>query len=270
MSMELSFKLEKFEGPLDLLLRLIEKNKIDIFDIPIVTITDQYLAYVRSMHEEDLDILSDFLVMSATLLDIKSKMLLPPEETEENEEQEDPRDELVRRLLEYKMYRYMADELKLCELKARTRLYRAPSIPAEVRRYEAPVDLDALLGGLTLDELKGVYQQLIRRRASLVDPIRSGFGTIRREPVSVEDAIDKVMAYARKKRHFSFRQAVRAGGKKDRIHVVAAFLAVLELMKIGKIRLTQEKLFDDMDIETIEKPGEKSEVDLEGLEDYDE
>ena len=108
---QLTYKLEHFEGPLDLLLHLIEKDKIDIYDIPIVEITAQYMDYVYHMEEEDLDIVSDFLVMAATLLDIKSQMLLPREVTEEGEEI-DPRAELVQRLLEYKKYKYMGQVLE--------------------------------------------------------------------------------------------------------------------------------------------------------------
>ena len=109
--MALSVKLNVFEGPLDLLLHLIDKNKIDIYDIPIVEITDQYMEYLHSMEKEDLGIMSEFLVMAATLLDIKCKMLLPKEVNEEGEE-EDPRAELVQKLLEYKMYKYMSYELR--------------------------------------------------------------------------------------------------------------------------------------------------------------
>ena len=109
--MGIPVKLEVFEGPLDLLLHLIEKNKIDIYDIPIVLITEQYLEYINAMEQKNLDIMSEFLVMAATLLKIKSKMLLPKEEVEE-EEEEDPRQELGARLLEYKMYKYIYFELK--------------------------------------------------------------------------------------------------------------------------------------------------------------
>ena len=110
--MAISVKLEVFEGPLDLLLHLIEKNKVDIYDIPIVLITDQYLEYVSAMQERDMDVMSEFLVMAATLLRIKSKMLLPKDDSEEDEEEDDPRKELVERLLEYKMYKYASFELK--------------------------------------------------------------------------------------------------------------------------------------------------------------
>ena len=104
--MAIPVKINVFEGPLDLLLHLIEKNKIDIYDIPIVEITDQYMEYLHSMEQEDLGTMSEFMVMAATLLDIKCKMLLPKEVNEEGEE--DPREELVQKLLEYKMYKYMS------------------------------------------------------------------------------------------------------------------------------------------------------------------
>ena len=115
--MDMTFKLQVFEGPLDLLLYLIEKNKVNIYDIPIVEITAQYMEYVDQMKKDNLDTLSEFLVMAATLLDIKSKMLLPKKE-EEDQEQEDPRAELVQQLLEYKMYKCMANELKDRQLDA--------------------------------------------------------------------------------------------------------------------------------------------------------
>ena len=105
--MGINVKLQVFEGPLDLLLHLIDKNKVNIYDIPIVMITEQYMEYVDQMDKEDLDVVSEFLVMAATLLDIKSRMLLPKEVNEDGEE-EDPRSELVRQLLEYKLFKYMS------------------------------------------------------------------------------------------------------------------------------------------------------------------
>ena len=108
MDEKLEFKINQFEGPLDLLLHLIDKNKFNIFDIPIVEITEQYLDYLNRMQEENLDVMSEFLVMAATLISIKAKMLLPREEKEE-EEEEDPRAELVRRLLEYKICGFNRD-----------------------------------------------------------------------------------------------------------------------------------------------------------------
>ena len=186
----ISYKLENFEGPLDLLLHLIEKNKVSIYDIPIVLITEQYLDYVSHMETEDLNVVSEFLVMAATLIDIKSRMLLPAETNEEGEE-EDPRAELVARLLEYRMYKYMAQELSELEEGAGRHLYKVPTVPEEVARYEPPVDLDRLLDGLTLARLQAVFESVVKRRADKIDPIRSRFGTIRKEPVSLETRIDR-------------------------------------------------------------------------------
>ncbi len=260
--MEISYKLEHFEGPLDLLLHLIEKNKVSIYDIPIVEITDQYLDYVRQMDREDLNLVSDFLVMAATLIDIKSRMLLPQEEEEEGEE-EDPRTELVNRLLEYKKYKYISQELAELEDSAGMHLFKPSTVPPEVARYEPPVDLDKLLDGLTLVRLQTIFQQVMKRKEDKVDRVRSSFGTIRKEPVSLEERVNSVMAYARKHRAFRFRQLLEQGA--DKLDVVVTFLAILELMKMGKLYLTQEKLFDDMMIETLEAEGEEGELDLEGL-----
>lgn len=155
--MGIPVKLQVFEGPLDLLLHLIDKNKIDIYDIPIVEITNQYMDYIKAMEREDLNVMSEFLVMAATLLDIKCKMLLPKEITEDGEE-EDPRQELVEQLLQYKMYKYMSYELRDRELDGGRTMYKDPTIPEEVMNYVEPVDLDELLGDLTLATLNRVFR----------------------------------------------------------------------------------------------------------------
>ncbi|MDO5417402.1 MAG: segregation/condensation protein A [Lachnospiraceae bacterium] len=263
--MEISYKLEHFEGPLDLLLHLIEKNKVNIYDIPIVEITSQYLDYVSHMDKEDLNLVSDFLVMAATLIDIKSRMLLPREEEEEDEEG-DPRAELVARLLEYKKYKLISQELAELEDAAGLHLYKPSTVPPEVAKYEPPVDLDQLLDGLTLARLQSIFQQVMKRKEDKIDRVRSSFGTIKREPVSLEEKIGAVMTYARKHRNFRFRQMLETGA--DKLDVVVTFLAILELMKIGKIHLTQEHIFDDMVIETLEPEGQEEELDLEGLDDF--
>lgn len=257
--MELSYKLETFEGPLDLLLHLIEKNKVSIYDIPIVEITDQYLDYVSHMEEKSLDVVSEFLVMAATLLDIKARMLLPKEVNEEGQE-EDPRAELVARLLEYKTYKYMSVELKDMELDAEKVFYKPPTIPREVEKYEQPVDLDKLLDGLTLTKLQKIFDSVMKRQRDKIDPVRSNFGTIKKEPVSLEQKITSVLGYARKHRRFSFRSMLEQ--QRDRTETVVTFLALLELMKMGKIHLTQENLFDDMMIETLEPEGQEEDLEI--------
>ena len=160
--MGIPVKLEVFEGPLDLLLHLIEKNKIDIYDIPIVEITDQYMEYIHAMEREDLGIMSEFMVMAATLLDIKCRMLLPKEVNEEGEE-EDPRAELVEKLLEYKMYKFMSYELKDKMDEAANVFFKEATIPEEVSQYKEPVDPRELLVGMTLEKLNAIYKSVIRR-----------------------------------------------------------------------------------------------------------
>lgn len=251
--MGISYKLEHFEGPLDLLLHLIEKNKVSIYDIPIVTITEQYLDYVNHMDTQDLELVSEFLVMASTLLDIKARMLLPKEEKAE-EEEEDPRAELVRRLLEYKMYQFMARELEDMEEGAERFLFKAPTVPKEVAEYEPPVDLDSLLDGLTLARLQEIFESVLKRNENKKDPVRSSFGTIKKEPVSLEEKLEFVLSFAKKRRRAGFREML--GSSFDRMEIVVTFLAVLELMKLGKIRLTQESIDDDMIIEALEPDGD--------------
>ena len=204
--MAIPVKLPVFEGPLDLLMHLIEKNKIDIYDIPIVEITDQYLEYVHQMDHEDMDVTSEFLVMAATLLDIKSRMLLPREKDEETGEEEgDPREELVRRLLEYKMYKYMSEELAVCREQAGVRYFRAQDLPKEVRTYQPPIDYEDLLKGTDLKKLEKVFGEVLRRKKSRRDPIRSGFGKIRREEVNIDTKTLYIRAYLQAHPRTEFR-----------------------------------------------------------------
>ena len=184
--MGIPVKLEVFEGPLDLLLHLIDKNKIDIYDIPIVEITNQYMEYIRNMQREDLNVMSEFLVMAATLLDIKCRMLLPKEVTEDGEE-EDPRQELVEQLLQYKMYKYISYQLREKETDSDMVLYKKPTIPEDVEQYVEPVDLDQLLDGLTLKKLNDIFQDVMKRQTDKIDPVRSKFGKIEKEEVSLSE-----------------------------------------------------------------------------------
>ena len=267
MAEELSYRLEKVEGPLDLLLHLIEKNKINIYDIPIAEITDQYMAYMAAMDHTDLELVSSFLVMAATLLEIKAKMLLPKEPDEETGEPEDPRAELVERLLEHKKYKLMAEELLDREFDAARVLYREGELPKEVQQYEVPPDLDALFGDVTLLKLRKIFEEVMRHREDRIDPQRSRFGTIRRESVSLRERVAALMDFARAHRQFSFRKLLKK--EVGRTEVVVTFLAVLELMKAGKIRIRQENLFDDIMIEADEHAFEEA-LDYEAMEEFGE
>ena len=246
--MAISVKLQAFEGPLDLLLHLIEKNKINIYDIPIVEITEQYMEYIKQMKEHDLNVVSEFLVMAAWLLEIKSKMLLPKEVNDEGEE-EDPREELVRQLLEYKMYKFMASELKERQVDAALSFYKEPTVPKEVAQYEEPVDLEELLSGVSLAKLYKVFELVIKKQKDKVDPIRSKFGQIQKEEVSLSDKMVYVQEYARNNKKFNFRVLLEEN--KTKMQMIVTFLAILELMKVGDIKISQEDIFEDIIIESL-------------------
>jgi len=244
----LTVKLDAFEGPLDLLLHLIEKNKVDIYDIPIVTITDQYLEYVNNMEARDMDVMSEFLVMAATLINIKSKMLLPVEVTEE-EEEVDPRQELVERLLEYKMYKYISAELKDKQMDAEKYLFKGSSIPEEISDIQDPVDVEELLSEVTLNQLHSIFESVIKKQADKIDPIRSKFGKIEHEEINIAGKIMEIQNYGIKNKFFSFRTLLEKQHVKT--DVIVTFLGVLELMKMGQIKVSQKELFDDIEIEFV-------------------
>ena len=301
--MAISVKLEAFEGPLDLLLHLIEKNKIDIYDIPIVEITAQYLDYIRQMQREDMNVMSEFLVMAATLIDIKCKMLLPKEVNEDGEE-EDPRAELVQKLLEYKMYKYMSFELRDRQVDAARNMYREQRLPKEVEAYRQPIDYEELIGDMNLNKLHEIFKSIVKKQEDKIDPVRSQYGNIEKDEVDMdikmlyveayrqpidyeeligdmnlnklheifrsivkkqEDKIDPVRsqygniekdevdmdikmlyveAYAREHKTFSFRKLLEKQNSK--MEVIVTFLIILELMKTGKINISQENIFDDI------------------------
>ena len=241
--MAIPVKLEVFEGPLDLLLHLIDKNKIDIYDIPIVEITAQYLDYIRQMERSDMNVMSEFLVMAATLIDIKCRMLLPKEVNEEGEE-EDPRAELVEKLLEYKMYKFMSLELRDRLVDAERNLYRRQKLPAEVEAYRQPVDYGELIGDMTLNKLHEIFKFIVRKQEDKIDPIRSRYGNIEKEEVDMEAKALYVEAYAREHKSFSFRRLLEKQSSK--MELIVTFLIILELMKIGKISISQENIFDDI------------------------
>ncbi len=242
--MAIPVKLQVFEGPLDLLLHLIEKNKIDIYDIPIVTITEQYLEYIKQMKEENMDVCSEFLVMAATLLDIKCKMLLPVEENDEGEP-EDPRAELVQQLLEYKMARRLSLELRDRQITAASVIYRTRSVlPDEVKSYEVPVDYDQLRGDMTLAGLHEIFKQMLMRQEDRIDPIRSKYGRIEKDEIDMEEKTLFVQAYVREHKSFSFRKLLEK--QRSRAELIVTFLIVLELMKSGEIHVSQETIDDDI------------------------
>ena len=241
--MSIPVKLEAFEGPLDLLLHLIDKNKVNIYDIPIVVITEQYLDYIKQMDRKNLEVMSEFLVMAATLVNIKSKMLLPVEESEE-EEAVDPRQELVDRLLEYKMYKYISGELKDLEMDASRVMFKPPTIPQEIADYKEDIDVDELLSDLTLAKLHEIFKSIVKKQVDKIDPIRSKFGKIEKEEINLAAKFVQIQEYGLLHNKFSFRNLLEA--QHTRMEAIVTFLGILELIKIGRINIEQECLFDDI------------------------
>ena len=241
--MALEVKLQVFEGPLDLLLHLIDKNKVDIYDIPIVTITEQYLIYIKNMKTDDMNIVSEFLVMAATLIDIKCKMLLPKDVNEEGIE-EDPRAELVQKLLEYKMYKYMSFELKDRQHDAGRTLFKEPTLPKEVSEYRPPLDYEDLIGDLNLTKLHEIFKSIVRKQEDKIDPIRSKYGRIEKDEVNMDDKMAYIENYIKINNRFSFRTLMEK--ETSKMNIIVTFLVLLELMKVGKINIEQEDIFDDI------------------------
>jgi segregation and condensation protein A len=245
--LKVTYKLESFEGPLDLLLHLIDKTEVDIYNIPIRAITDQYMAYLREMQEMELDITSEFLVMAATLLYIKSKMLLPKPpiielDADGYEEGEDPRAELVRQLLEYRKFKGIADHLRDKELE-RSLIYTRE--PLDLTPYQ-PVVQENPVKGLFITDLMIAFQKVLRRVVS-----RNVITRIKRDEISVKDRI-KELVHLLKARGGKVLFSKLFNDEVTREDVVVTFLAMLELMKMKVIVCYQHRLFDDIVIQARE------------------
>src|SRR5690554_6556944 len=245
--MGMQYKLEVFEGPLDLLLHLIDKNEIDIYNIPISEITDQYMAYLAAMEEMQLDVTSEFLVMAATLLSIKSKMLLPkppPIELDGLEEDEgDPRMELVEKLLEYRKYKGIAEHLREKEID-RSLIYMRE--PEDLTPYASKIVVDPLKG-IHLADIMFAFQRALRRSAS-----RNRVTKIQRDEISVKDRIRQLIeALEQQGGQMLFSRLL--GDDMAREDIIVTFLALLELIKIKKVSSYQHSLFDDIVIRLREE-----------------
>jgi segregation and condensation protein A len=230
-------KLDIFEGPLDLLLYLIKKDDIDIADIPISQVTDQYMQYIEMMKMLDLDVVGDFLVMAATLMQIKSRMLLPPDPSEVEEEEIDPRDELARRLLEYKKFKEIAGALKEKE---------------EFRRNLFARTVDEEAARNLREGAKEVYFE-----ASLFDLINALSEALRKTPEEVIHEIITEEHTVEQKIHDVLhllldKPAVRLNDlfekSKNKIEVIVTFLAVLELIRLKEVKALQQGPFADIEI----------------------
>jgi segregation and condensation protein A len=247
-------RIENFEGPLDLLLHLIKKNEINIYDIPVAIIAQQYLQYLEAMEELNLNVAGDFLVMAATLLQIKSKMLLPVDETaDDDEDGPDPREELVRRLLEYKAFKEAARQLDDQEKVWREIFWREQALSVE----EAAEDLS--LENVSLFDLVDALKEVLERNPS------SQLIEIVPDNLTVRERMNLILETLEGKDSVSF--AALFEGSSHRMVVVVTFLALLELMRLRVARVFQAETFGPILVSRmfslVPDPAELDDVDVE-------
>ncbi|MBI5573306.1 MAG: segregation/condensation protein A [Elusimicrobia bacterium] len=228
--MEYGIKLEIFEGPMDLLLHLIQKNDLDIYDIPISKITSEYIAYLNLMKEMNLEVAGDFLIMAATLMRIKSKMLLPVYGDEDEEELEDPRDEITKRLLEYKKFKEASKVLKT-NLENQKDIFFRKTVP-EFTAEDFGVDV-------SLFDLMDAFRKVL-------ESAKKSSKEIIKEEFTIEDKIRIILSLLEGKKFVSFYSIFL---KNETLNsVIVTFLALLELIKIGQIYVRQNEAFSEIRI----------------------
>jgi segregation and condensation protein A len=243
---ELRLELEKFEGPLELLLHLIKVQEIDIFDIPIVKITDQYLRFLDLMREENLDVTGEFLVLAATLIQIKSRMLLPPDqavEEDEEIEEEDPRLELVEKLLEYRRYREISHILETHETEEKERFVRRAK---PERAAPAPDDEEEMLE-VSLYDLIEAFRRVIR---FLTDDL---IHQVEGEGASVDEKIEQIEGVLATEEALLGSDLFKVC--RSVVEGVCCFLAILELCRMGRIRVYQHDVLGDIRIVRAREDG---------------
>jgi len=225
-------KLPLFEGPLDLLLFLIHRDQIDIHDIPIARITEEYLGYLQMMRVLQLDVAAEFMVMAATLMSIKSQMLLPRPEPSGEFPEEDPRQELVQRLLEYRLYKNAAQSLLKCEQQARQIFTR----PGEILSEEIEEEEDLL--EVSLFELISAFEQLMEAHPE------EAVHDVLLEQYTVKQRCDCILDLLKSEKKIAFRKLIRSDRRA--IAMVVTFLALLELMRVHRIAVRQKKAFGEI------------------------
>lgn len=235
--MSYQVRLPVFEGPLDLLLHLIEKNEVDIYDIPIALITEQYLEYLALSEKIDLELTSEFLLMACTLLSIKARMLLPASVCTDDEDMvDDPRSELVQKILEYKLYKEMAEEFKERETAQNKVFWRQVDEAALLKQFPPANPL----GTVSTQDLIKVYSHILRK----IEKKKEVY-SITREEITIQEKIEYILAVlTEKSAGMSFYRLF--SGLTTRGEVIVTFLALLELSRRGILLLRQSHLFGDI------------------------
>lgn len=244
-----AFKLEldAFYGPIELLYQLIKKNEIDIYDIPISEVTEQYLKVLQSEQYRNMENMSEFVLLAATLLEIKSRTLLPSKSLKKEIQSEgvDPRQELVERLLEYEKYKNVAMILKDNESMGFHRVFKQQE--RFINDFAKDANPNLILEGLTLSKLYGIYKEALLRKESVRDKIRSTFSEIQKDIFTVKDKMRHIINRLKRNKQLSFMEEI--GLHKNKSETLTFFLAMLELMKTGEAMARQKKPFGDIIIE---------------------
>lgn len=233
--MSYKIKLEIFEGPLDLLLYLVKKDHLNIYDIPISKVTEQYLQYINLMQLLDLNIAGEFLVMAATLMQIKSKMLLPAQEGEKEEVEEDPREELVRRLLEYERFKEIAEDLRQKETDQRE-VFKRPKGEIDVKGVK---DTGAYFEASIFDLINAFSK-------ALKDVPKEVFYEVVKDQFTVAQATHEILHLLLVRPEVKLSELF--GKAKNKMDIIVTFLAVLELIRVKEIIARQSQLFEDIEI----------------------
>ncbi len=226
-------KLNTFEGPLDLLLFFIKRDELDIYDIPISTITGEFIEYLQLMEKLDLEVAGDFILMASTLMQIKVRMLLPKEINEKGEEI-DPRTDLVNALIEYRRYKEMAEELSYMESVQRTRSFRGNFGQDHMEKLP---DLDVLLKNITLYDLMSAFKKVLMEIPK--EPVHE----IQKLNISIEEQINYIFTQLTNVDSIHFLELMK--GIKEKLRVIVTFVALLEMIKMGRIGLKESDKFND-------------------------
>lgn len=247
--MSLSIKITNFEGPFDLLLHLIKKNEMSIYDIKILEITNQYLGYLKTMQEMDLEITSEFIVIAATLIEIKSKLLLPKPKVEEYENEEDAAKELMKKLIQYKKYKMVAEFLGERQLETGAVFSKKPEIIEEKNsKKETIADL---LKNRTMLDLYNLYNELMNNYFNKMNEKGDFFeDKIKIETFKIEDKMTEITTLMKTYPKIHFSRLIK--GYKSKSEAIVTFLALLELIKIKTVNVIQEKSFSDIYVERVD------------------
>jgi segregation and condensation protein A len=236
-----NIELDVFEGPMDLLLYFIKRDEINIYDIPIARITREYLEYLDLMQTLNLRVAGEFIAMASTLMQIKARMLLPRFSNPEDEDVEDPRSELVRKLVEYQQFKELGEELRQLEGKSIGHFPRRP----DLSQIDTSVDAEEVLQKVTLFDILAAFKKVLDRL-----PEGPAEHQVNKLEVSIKEQTAYIYSHFIKKSKIRFSEL--AGGIQKRIVLIVTFLAILEMIRTQQIRVYQEGVFDDFTLEKVE------------------